>query len=380
MTVSEPTEPVRSGSPFNGGPLPPKRATRYRSSRNGASHVIRHGDNLHALLRKIKPDIVIDPPVCENEGHERSRRQSGDMPGPVSGGIVMNPNRSRRSFLASLGGGAVATAAPAAIGRQSLPGASCSIAYTGDRYVHPRKVLLWECTRKEIRDAMESGRLKAAIVPTGSTEQHNEHLAMIHDTASALLVAQNAALRLYPEVIVATPVPVGISPYWMERKGTLTLRPETFLAVVYDICDSLKTHGLKTVLILNGHGGNAAPLKSQLPEWRAKLGIQLEACSYWEAYTEANAARYMESGMAGIPGHSAEFETSVALAAFPDRVHREGVDYSKVRLNLKSAKDAGEDGKYYEESLLATAEKGEALIRIAVDWTAGKMRQMIGQS
>ena len=292
----------------------------------------------------------------------------------------MNPNQSRRSFLTSLGGGAAIAVVPEAIGRQTMPGTSSPIARTGDKCILPRRVLLWECTRREIRDAIESGRLKAAIVPTGSTEQHNEHLAMVHDTASALLVAQNAALQLYPDVIVATPVPVGISPYWMERKGTLTLRPETFLGMVYDICDSLKTHGLKTVLILNGHGGNAAPLKSQLPEWRAKLGIQLDACSYWEAYTEENAARYMESGMAGIPGHSAEFETSIALAAFPERVHREGVDYSKVKLNLKNAEDASQDRKFYEESLLATAAKGEALIRIAVDWTADKIRQMISQS
>ncbi len=292
----------------------------------------------------------------------------------------MGSNRSRRNFLASLGGGAAAVSVPEALGRQTMPGASQAIAYAGDGYILPRKVLLWECTRKEIRDAIESGRLKAAIVPTGSTEQHNEHLAMIHDTASAILIAQNAALRIYPDAVVATPVPVGISPYWMERKGTLTLRPETFLAVVYEICESLKTHGIKTVLILNGHGGNAAPLKSRLSEWRAKLGIQLDACSYWEAYTEENAARHMDSGMAGIPGHSAEFETSVALAAFPERVHREGVDYSKVKLNLKSAEDASQDRKFYEESLLATPEKGEALIRIAVDWTAGRIRRMINQS
>ncbi len=292
----------------------------------------------------------------------------------------MDSNQSRRGFLASLGGAASASAVTEALGWQTMPGASSPVACTGDKYILPRKVLLWECTRKEIREAIESGRLKAAIVPTGSTEQHNEHLAMIHDTASALLVAQNAALQLYPEAIVATPVPVGISPYWMERKGTLTLRPETFLAVVYDICDSLKTHGIKNVLILNGHGGNASPLKAQLPDWRAKLGIQLDACSYWEAYTEENAARYMESGMAGIPGHSAEFETSVALAAFPERVHREGVDYAKVKLNLKSVDDANQDKKYYEESLLATAEKGEALIRIAVDWTANKIRRMMSQA
>ena len=254
------------------------------------------------------------------------------------------------------------------------------MARTGDRLIHPRKVLLWECTRKEVREALEAGRLKAAIVPTGSTEQHNEHLAMIHDTASVALVAQNAALQLYPQVIVTTPVPVGISPHWMERKGTLTLRQETFLAVVYDICDSLKAHGLKTILILNGHGGNDKPLKAQLPEWRQKLGIRLDSFSYWEGYTKENAGPYMQSGMAMIPAHSAEFETSFALAAFPERIHREGVDYSKVKLQLRNPKDADDDRTYYQDSLLATAEKGEVFIRIAVDWVAERLRRMIAES
>ena len=108
----------------------------------------------------------------------------------------------------------------------------------------PRKVLLYESTRKEFREAIEGGTLKAVILPTGSTEQHNEHLAMINDTASVTLIAQKAALLLYPNVMVATPVPVGISPHWMDRKGTLTLKKETFLAVVFDICESLQTHGV----------------------------------------------------------------------------------------------------------------------------------------
>lgn len=300
----------------------------------------------------------------------------------------MHKNYSRRKFIGFAGTCASLATAAGVVSHSSsvFPKAqagtseSGQIPRAGDRYIHPRKVLLWESTRKEIREALESGRLKAAIVPTGSTEQHNEHLAMIQDTASAVLVAQNAAVELYPQVIVATPVPVGISPYWMERKGTLTLREETFLAVVFDICESLKIHGLKTILILNGHGGNNRPLKSQVPGWRQRLGIQLEACSYWEAYTKENAGRYIDSGMAMIPGHSAEFETSFALAAFPERVHREGVDYSKVKLNLKSPKDAEDDRTCYRDSLLATTEKGEALIRIAVDWVAEKLRRMIQQS
>ena len=47
-----------------------------------------------------------------------------------------------------------------------------------NRYVNPYKVMLGECTRKEIREALQSGELKAAIIPIGATEQHNEHLSL----------------------------------------------------------------------------------------------------------------------------------------------------------------------------------------------------------
>jgi creatinine amidohydrolase/Fe(II)-dependent formamide hydrolase-like protein len=116
---------------------------------------------------------------------------------------------------------------------------------------------------------------------------------------------------------------------------------------------------------------------SAVAAWREKLGVQIESCSYWEAYSKENAGPYMTSGFAMIPGHSAEFETSFALAAFPERIHRVGVDYSKVKLNLKSPKDVEDDRTYYQDSLLATAEKGEALIGMAVNWVAEKVRHMI---
>jgi creatinine amidohydrolase len=266
---------------------------------------------------------------------------------------------SRRSFVAGLG------AASAAAGDTQPAGAS---------YVNARKVLLWESTRKEFRESLEGGSLKAVIVPTGSTEQHNEHLAMINDTASVTLIAQQAALLLYPSVMVATPVPVGISPHWMDRKGTLSLRKETFLAVVYDICESLKTHGVKNILILNGHGGNVAPLKQSVAEFRDKLGIKVGMHSYWDAYTPEIKKKYMESGQA--PGHAGEFETSFAMAAFPERVHWESVDYEKAKphLHIQDPASAKQEEQFYKDAKLATTAKGEAMIGIAVKWVAEQLR------
>src|SRR6266436_5994235 len=263
---------------------------------------------------------------------------------------------ARRSFLAGLG----------------AAGAAAS-----EAYVNPRKVLLWESTRKEFREAIEGGALKAVIVPTGSTEQHNEHLAMINDTASVTLVAQQAALMLYPQVMVATPVPVGISPHWMDRKGTLTLKKETFLAVVYEICESLKTHGVNTILVLNGHGGNVGPLREAVPDFARQLAINIQTSSYWDAYKPEIIKKYMTSGKA--PGHAGEFETSFAMAAFPQRIHWEGVDYEKIKplLHIKDPKSAADEELFARDAKLASTAKGEAMIGIAVKWTAERLRKMI---
>jgi creatinine amidohydrolase len=258
-------------------------------------------------------------------------------------------------------------------------GQARSVARAGNSYVNARKVLLWESTRREFREAIEGNVLKAMIVPTGSTEQHNEHLAMIQDTASVTLVAQQAALSLFPQVMVATPVPVGVSPHWMDRKGTLTLRRETFLAVVYEICESLKTHGVTRILILNGHGGNVAPLRESVEDFRKKLGIKVRAHSYWDAYSGDIVKQHMTTGRA--PGHAGEFETSFAMAAFPERVRWEGVDYDKVkgRLNIKDPKSAEDDEMFHRDAKVASTAKGEAMISIAVTWTAGVLRDMMAE-
>jgi creatinine amidohydrolase len=233
--------------------------------------------------------------------------------------------------------------------------------------------------------------LKAAILPTGSTEQHNEHLALVCDIASATLIAQQAALELYPRVIVAPPCPLGYAPYHMARKGTVTLRKETFLAYVFDVIKSLKAHGIRTILIVNGHGGNHRLLKDALPGWRSELGVTIDAESYWSGVSRDDREKYLKT--ASVPSHAAEFETSLLLAAFPERVRGFTMEeYDQAELNYES--DLSPEVQEYlepfgtrgtnkqdrarqEEALLATAEKGEALIAIATRFIAGRLQEMM---
>lgn len=237
------------------------------------------------------------------------------------------------------------------------------------------EVRLWKLTRRMVREALAAGQIKGAIIPTGSTEQHNEHLAMEHDAASALHIAYHAALALYPKVVVATPVAVGISEHWMEFKGTLSLQPDTFAAVVYDMCDSLKRHGIEHIFIVNGHAGNGV-MQERMDDFRSRLGIDVQFCSYWEAYSQQYIEEHMESGHA--PGHAAEFETAFAMAAFPENVHWEQVDYEKANVKIHDERYAKVDPQYYVEARdMATARKGRIMIDEAIGWVSDRMRQMI---
>ena len=217
------------------------------------------------------------------------------------------------------------------------------------------RVFVGDLTRKEFRERMQQGLIKAAVVPTGSTEQHEEHLEMIHDSLHVTHMAVQAAKRLHPQVVVATPVGIGVSGYWMEHVGTLTVRPEIFCEYVFDVCHSLQRAGLENILILNGHGGNIPPLMRRLDEYREKLKVNLRFQSYWDVYDPDIAPSVMEKG--GLPGHADEFETSTMLSLAPERVHQEDI--------------------VNESAAAATRAKGEILLERAMDGVTEVLRQMI---
>jgi creatinine amidohydrolase/Fe(II)-dependent formamide hydrolase-like protein len=55
---------------------------------------------------------------------------------------------------------------------------------------------LGQLTRREFRERMQSGELRACLIPVAAVEQHLEHLAMEHDWRSVSLVAARVAERL----------------------------------------------------------------------------------------------------------------------------------------------------------------------------------------
>jgi len=54
---------------------------------------------------------------------------------------------------------------------------------------------------------------------------------------------------------------VGVSPYHLSWAGSLSLQPQTMIAVIQDICECLANHGVDKILFVNWHEGNAPTLR-----------------------------------------------------------------------------------------------------------------------
>ncbi|HUF60870.1 MAG TPA: creatininase family protein [Verrucomicrobiales bacterium] len=227
----------------------------------------------------------------------------------------------------------------------------------------PLPVQLGKLTRREFRERMASGELRLAILPVAAVEQHLEHLAMEHDWRSATLIAAQVAERLFPAALTAEALLAGVSEHHMRHAGTLTLSPGVFLAVLNDLVDSLVRAGFRHLLILNGHGGNVVPVASTLDQFLRRFQINLQFLSYWDVLTEADAKELLMSGHRlpeDLPGHAQEFETSIALAAFPE--------------NVRSAALSGQPD---QTPAVADAARGSLLLERIVERVTQFARQML---
>jgi len=104
-----------------------------------------------------------------------------------------------------------------------------------------------------------------AVLPLGSTEQHS-YLRLTVDCILPERVAAEAAEPL--GVPVFPVVAYGVTPYFREFPGSISLRVETHLALVRDVLDGMAHSGFRRILIVNGHGGNGA-VQQLAQEWAA---------------------------------------------------------------------------------------------------------------
>lgn len=116
----------------------------------------------------------------------------------------------------------------------------------------------------------------------GATEQHG-YLSLLTDVKIPLALADAASQA--SGVLVAPPLPFGVSPYFLAYPGTLSLRVSTLAAVMEDLARSLYQTGFRRLLILNGHGGNAAADAALTEAMNALPGLRANWYEWWNSHS-----------------------------------------------------------------------------------------------
>lgn len=225
---------------------------------------------------------------------------------------------------------------------------------------------------------------KIILLPLGAVEQHGPHLSVSTDYDIVSRIAQQAEQNMREDVCLCPALPFGSSDHHLSFGGTISLSPSLYSSVIVDIVQSFLANGFTKIVLLNGHGGNITPVKQALAllsKATDKNGRHYIAlATYWELGGKLFAgAPPMESPALS---HACEYETSLMLHLFPDKVWMD-----KAKRSARPASNgyvAWEDDEPYKgvtvfkqtsfvsdtgcsgEPQLATAKKGELLFTQAV--------------
>ena len=250
-------------------------------------------------------------------------------------------------------------------------------------------LLLEQLRSPEVRERIESGWV-SVIFACGAVEQHGPHLPLFTDaeigTASALEVA-----RRLGRTLVAPTIRIGCSDHHMEFAGTITIRKQTFEAMVTDYVTSLKRHGFERILVLPTHGGNFGPLAAMegalqaaaAPAMVAAYTDLLGVVEVWRRETEA------ELGLgSSVGGHADVAETSLMRSLHHDLVRMDLAEGGfqaplseevVARLHREGMRAMAPNG-IFGDARGATPALGRRLLSVFADEAAAWFRSRVPQA
>ncbi|AIF84214.1 uncharacterized protein, putative amidase [Candidatus Nitrososphaera evergladensis SR1] len=153
-------------------------------------------------------------------------------------------------------------------------------------------------------------KTKRAIIPIGSMEQHGPHLPVSTDALIAEHVSKLVAQKVGAFVLPA--IAYGVS-FEHDPMFHVSLRNSTLSALVCDACAALASHGVKEIIVINGHHGNIGALQYIAQDLAGRISndVSVHVLHYWHQMKNDEL------------GHAGEVETSLVLAIAPELVKME---------------------------------------------------------
>ncbi len=220
-----------------------------------------------------------------------------------------------------------------------------------------------EMTWTEVDEALKERPV--AILPVGATLAHGPHLPVSTDSVVATEMARRAAAKLKEHAIPALILPAvqfTVAEIGVDFAGTISISPETEVALIRDICVSAaKRARAVAVVSLNTEARHVECVKKAVDEAQ-KSGASV-------CYVDLARKRWAELLGEGFAqgDHAGAWETSLMMAAAPDKVReRERISLPPIegpaaalKKGAKTLVEAGAEDAYSGDPTAASAEDGE---------------------
>jgi len=171
----------------------------------------------------------------------------------------------------------------------------------------PNTVWLEEMTWMDVRDAMKAGKT-TAIISTGGIEPNGPWLAL--GKHNYVLKANcDAIARKLGNALCAPIVPFvpegSLEPKsgHMMTAGTISMREETFQALLTDIAHSLKMHGFRNIVLIGDSGGNVTGMKTVAEKLNTEWNGNPVVAHIPEYYDYASVGKLLDELGVTKPGH-----------------------------------------------------------------------------
>ncbi|MFZ5980127.1 MAG: creatininase family protein [Candidatus Zixiibacteriota bacterium] len=169
----------------------------------------------------------------------------------------------------------------------------------------------------EVRELVPD-KIDTVLFPVGTVEAHGTS-CLGTDNYIPETISLGIADRL--NALIAPTVNYGITKSLYRYNGSVTVNPDSFQAYIRDILDSLADIGFKNIILMNGHGGNNAPLKNVAFDFHREKKKNIAVIHWWEL-----CAKMTEEFFGHPGGHAGTDETAIIQAIDPALSGRNAYD------------------------------------------------------